>query len=230
MLLLGIDCSHSSGSVCIQNSNSILFHKEWRQEKSHAELITQVLADAFQILQITIKDFTQLAINEGPGSFTGLRIALNTIRTLAFTQEIPIYALNSLEITAHAVPMSEKNLIVALNAYSEMCYLQTFQWENYWKATSNPVAMAVSEVAAKISLNEYLSAGEGFETYKENLGVISSTQYNSLFHLQPNAILLNDLLIKTQHLRKPLSWKDVQPLYVRLSAPEEKALEKINKP
>lgn len=230
MLLLGIDCSHSSGSVCIQNSNSILFHKEWKQEKSHAELITQVLADAFRALQLTLKDFTLLTINEGPGSFTGLRIALNTIRTLAFTQEIPIYALNSMEITAHAVPATDKKLLIALNAHSEMCYLQEFEWEGHWKPYSNPVAMTVLDMKKKLSLNEYLCAGEGFEKYKDDFHLPDSNDSNQLYQLQPNAILLNDLLIKTLHLRKPSSWKDIQPLYVRLSAPEEKALEKINKP
>lgn len=217
MLLLGIDCSHSSGSICLQNNSSILFHKEWTQQKSHAEFITQALADSFKEANINPKELNAIAVNEGPGSFTGLRIAINTARTLSYSFGIPIYPLNSLEITAHAVNKNTKPLLVALNAHSEMCYLATFNWNNIWNPSSVTRVLSAKEISEQYSLQDYVCAGDGFHVYSQYFqNIINDNDVTS------SAILLNDLLLKTIPQRKSISWENLQPFYVRLSAPEEK--------
>src|SRR5690606_32941180 len=100
MLLLALDSSHSTGSLCLKRDSEVLEVTQWKQEKSHAELIASKIDKAFRTHNIKPQDIDAYCVNIGPGSFTGIRIAVNTIKTFAYVFKKPIYSFNSLETIA----------------------------------------------------------------------------------------------------------------------------------
>lgn len=220
MLILGLDTSHSEGSLCLQRDSQILELMEWKQEKSHAELIAGFLVKALKNHDIDQKDIDAYAVNIGPGSFTGIRIGINTIKSLSFVTGKPIYTFNSLETIAQSCSHDEKNLIVAINAHSELCYVGKFV-----STGKNWVSEGTVEVLPSANLNELLKntstifVGDAFSVYKEK---ITEKVLKPKIHLDiPSAKYLNELALQSHS--KSISWEALEPFYVRLSSPEEKA-------
>jgi tRNA threonylcarbamoyladenosine biosynthesis protein TsaB len=76
MLLLGLESSHSEGSLSLQRDSQVLETFSWKQEKSHAELLAGFLVKALKNQNLKQSDIDAYVVNIGPGSFTGIRISI----------------------------------------------------------------------------------------------------------------------------------------------------------
>jgi tRNA threonylcarbamoyladenosine biosynthesis protein TsaB len=223
MTLLGLDTSHTEGSLCLQRDSSVLELFNWKQEKSHAELLAGYLVQALKNHKLEQKDIDAYAVNIGPGSFTGIRISINTIKTLAFVTGKPIYTFTSLEVIAQSCSLECENLTIAINAHSELCYMGKFV-----KSADRWVLEDKISVISALKLNDILSepntlfAGDAFEVYKDKID--SSIKINKPKNHKdiPSALYLNELVTKNKSGVKPIFWESLEPFYLRLSSPEEK--------
>ena len=66
------------------------FHDEWQAERTLAKNLLTFLRNQLQIRQKTFDDITGIGVMKGPGSFTGLRIGLTVLNTIADTRQVPI--------------------------------------------------------------------------------------------------------------------------------------------
>ncbi|MES2768513.1 MAG: tRNA (adenosine(37)-N6)-threonylcarbamoyltransferase complex dimerization subunit type 1 TsaB [Bdellovibrionota bacterium] len=223
MLLLGLESSHSEGSLSLQRDSQILETFSWKQEKSHAELLAGFLVKALKNHNLKQSDIDAYAVNVGPGSFTGIRISINTIKTLGFFTHKPIYTFNSLETIAQGASLDDQKLLVAINAHSELCYVGKFV-----SAGNNWMPAGEIEVASALKLNDLLKqpntlfVGDAFEYYKDKIDSSLEIKRPKTFNDIPSAVHLNQLALLSKDSKKPISWEALEPLYVRLSSPEEK--------
>lgn len=223
MLLLGLESSHSEGSLSLQRDSQVLETFSWKQEKSHAELLAGFLVQALKNHNLKQSDIDAYAVNIGPGSFTGIRISINTIKTLGFVTHKPIYTFNSLETIAQGASLDDQKLTVAINAHSELCYVGKFvSLEGNWKAIGE------IEVVSALKLNDLLKepntlfVGDAFESYKDKLDPSLKIKRPQRFNDIPSAIHLNQLVLTHKNSKKAINWEALEPFYVRLSSPEEK--------
>lgn len=100
MLTLAVDTASQIGSVALFNNGQIVAEKSWQRQESHSELITSETSALLQENQHTLHDLNHLAVNLGPGSFTGIRVGINLIRTLGYCLNLPVLGINSLELVA----------------------------------------------------------------------------------------------------------------------------------
>lgn len=221
MLLLGLESSHSEGSLSLQRDSTVLETFSWKQEKSHAELLAGFLVKALKNQNLKQSDIDAYAVNIGPGSFTGIRISINTIKTLAFVNHKPIYTFNSLETLAQAASVDDKNLTVAINAHSELSYVGKFvNDENKWKSQGEIQVLPSSKLNDLLKEPNTLFVGDAFEFYKDKIDSSLTIKRPKSFSDIPSAIHLNQLAnINSQ---KTIQWEALEPFYVRLSSPEEK--------
>ena len=100
MNILAVDTTTKSASVSVKTENSLYIDKV-ENEVTHSEkllpLIDKVLIDA----NIDISKITNFACINGPGSFTGIRIGLATVKALAQVRNLDIFSINSLELIAY---------------------------------------------------------------------------------------------------------------------------------
>jgi tRNA threonylcarbamoyladenosine biosynthesis protein TsaB len=106
MKLLSIDTSTPICSVCISDSQSILGEYVTRSSITHSERLMPAIEFLFSHLDWGIDELDGLAVINGPGSFTGLRISLSVIKGLAFALKVPVVAVNALEVAAYQVPFT----------------------------------------------------------------------------------------------------------------------------
>lgn len=222
MLILGLDSSHSEGSLCLQKDSQILESLEWKQEKSHAELIATFLDKALKNHNLKTEDIDVYSVNVGPGSFTGIRISINTIKTLSFVHKKPIYAFNSLETIAQSCSLDQKNLVVAINAHSDLCYVgKLVNAVDFWKLTSDISVLPSQKLNELLKEPNTCFVGDAFSTYKDK--ITTSILYPKSYRDIPQATSLISLANSYKNdSQKIKTWETLEPFYVRLSSPEEK--------
>lgn len=100
MLILAFDTSSKSASVSLQDSQSIIYEMLCNADANHSEIIMPAIDDALRRTKISISDISLFACTLGPGSFTGLRIGISTLKGFLLATEKPAAGVSSLEALA----------------------------------------------------------------------------------------------------------------------------------
>lgn len=112
--VLCIETSTKVCSVCIAHEGGVLAVAEERDEKyTHAEKLNVFIEEVIRKSGVEFKDLKAVAVSEGPGSYTGLRIGVSAAKGIAFACNIPVVAVNTLRAMAGGV----------VNSNSESLYI-----------------------------------------------------------------------------------------------------------
>ena len=96
--ILCVDTSSFICSISIFENLSLISSNSSEVEKSHSKLIIQLIDQSLKDAKIKINEVDAFAVSMGPGSYTGLRIGVSTIKGLCYTLEKPLISINTLEI------------------------------------------------------------------------------------------------------------------------------------
>lgn len=148
-LILNIETSTEICSVCISDGLQILAKKEISDEKSHASKLTVFIQEFFEQLKIKASDLSAVAVSQGPGSYTGLRIGVSTAKGIAYASGIPLIALDSFKALALKVKteFEKKNQNIADAYFCPM--IDARRMEVYTATYDNEMNM-IEEISAKI--------------------------------------------------------------------------------
>lgn len=131
MLTLAIDTSAIPLSVAVIQDGVPLATIQTAQKKNHSVTLMPAIDEALQLAQTTIDAIDQFIVAAGPGSYTGVRIAVTTAKTLAWTLNKPIYAVSSLAALTLTWRQNEKALVVPLiDARRHHFFAGCYQWRN----------------------------------------------------------------------------------------------------
>ena len=98
--ILSIETSTEVCSVAVSNRGEIIFEKENIEGPSHAVLLGEYVNEAIQFLRLEQMSLDAVAVSCGPGSYTGLRIGVSEAKGLCYGLNIPLIAINTLELMA----------------------------------------------------------------------------------------------------------------------------------
>jgi N6-L-threonylcarbamoyladenine synthase/tRNA threonylcarbamoyladenosine biosynthesis protein TsaB len=132
--ILAIETSTNLGGISILENDKVLFTKNSREQKSHSELVHQFIEEGLAQLNFKLSDFQIYAVSEGPGSFTGIRVAVNTGKTYSYVYKKPLIGISSLHCLAFQnlekilnSPKPISNIFCMINAYKNMVYYAKFK-------------------------------------------------------------------------------------------------------
>lgn len=100
-LILGLDTSTSSGSVALLHDGKLIGSQLYAIDKSHSSLLHVMIEQMMGNAGYNMKDLSAVAVAEGPGSYTGLRIGVSAAKGLCLALDIPLVAINTLEAMAY---------------------------------------------------------------------------------------------------------------------------------
>lgn len=103
MLILSIDTSTASCSVALHQGLQLLGCYELFTERTSAAMLTTLIHDVVQQAGYELMHLDAVAVAKGPGSYTGLRIAVSTAKGLCFALDKPLLAINTLTAMAEQV-------------------------------------------------------------------------------------------------------------------------------
>jgi tRNA threonylcarbamoyl adenosine modification protein YeaZ len=116
MMLLAMDTSTDSAGLALVQDGQTLAEANWRCGQNHSvELLprlTQLLSEA----KVELQSINCVLVAKGPGSFNGLRVGLSTAKGLAFSLNIPIIGISSLELEAYQHAQSDLPIGPIFNA------------------------------------------------------------------------------------------------------------------
>lgn len=217
MLVLAVETSGPKGSLALGRfTNGRLgdqWSVEWNKKAIHSEMATVKLAELMKAAGFELTDISRFIVNAGPGSFTGIRVGLNLVRSLAYALAKPVAATTSLELLA-ARQSPSGSAFVALKAIQNFYYAATFEISHE--------AIATVHAPASIEHKDLDSLAKG-STFVGIEG--QSTGFNPELHAQDALKVLDRW---PGHLQF-LSWKEVRPVYIRASEAEEKLLKGLLK-
>ncbi|WP_455466325.1 tRNA (adenosine(37)-N6)-threonylcarbamoyltransferase complex dimerization subunit type 1 TsaB [Bartonella sp. B39] len=128
MLILAIDTASIYCAVALIHHKSVIARISERMNKGHAEKLIGYIAQVTDQANITLNQVDRIAVNIGPGSFTGVRVGVSTARALALALKIPAIGVSALE--ALAAQTSNQNtrsaITVVIEAGRDMFYHQNF--------------------------------------------------------------------------------------------------------
>ncbi|MBI2730714.1 MAG: tRNA (adenosine(37)-N6)-threonylcarbamoyltransferase complex dimerization subunit type 1 TsaB [Sphingobacteriales bacterium] len=101
-LILNIDTSAETASVSLSNNGSLIKIFSNNQPKDHASFIQQAIKSLLLEASIDINDLSAIAVTEGPGSYTGLRIGMASAKGLCYALNIPLITLSTLKVMTNA--------------------------------------------------------------------------------------------------------------------------------
>jgi tRNA threonylcarbamoyl adenosine modification protein YeaZ len=205
MLTLAFDCSTSSMSIALLNDKKILGEKNYLQEAKHSEMLVLEIKNLLDANKITFNDLDLIIGTQGPGSYTGIRVALAVLKIIKITTQKPVLTVNCCEVLADKYSKNHEKINVAIQANSTEIYYAKYVIKNNFEEVLQPMISNVDDILSTIKEDEFLcgSANKIFDKH-------------SLKSNQDDVILAYDVAIYGQ--KKFLQNKDSQdilPLYLR---------------
>ena len=104
--ILNIETATHICSVALSNNGETIDLEESFEDKTHAELLTVFIEKILERNSLSTKDLSAIAVSEGPGSYTGLRIGLSVAKGLCYGLDIPLIFIPTLEAMANGANKS----------------------------------------------------------------------------------------------------------------------------
>ena len=115
--ILNIETATKNCSVAIAQDGETLLCKQIAESGySHAEKLHVFIEELLLELQLNYKDLNAIAVSQGPGSYTGLRIGISAAKGLCYALDIPLIAVDTLEILARQLQVSEGYIVPMIDA------------------------------------------------------------------------------------------------------------------
>lgn len=101
-LILNIDTATNVAAVGFADENGVIAAQTSEDQKNHAAFVQSAVNNLVQEYKISLQDIDAVAVVNGPGSYTGLRVGLSSAKGLCFALNKPLILLNTLEVMALA--------------------------------------------------------------------------------------------------------------------------------
>lgn len=216
MALLAIDCAFSTLSIGVQRDGEtrVLILGEVRQHSR------DLLSRIHQLLEeeaLRTTDLKAIAFSQGPGSFTGLRIAVGVVQGLAYGLNCPVIPIPSMAAIAAEV-FSERctaDVLVALHARADEVYLGRFQLRDGVPHQVGAYHVGQVQSVEEAVLKGDVLAGSGVPVFLEHAPARVAHFSDLVVILQPKLEYLLALAATLVDRGEMVSALDAAPIYVR---------------
>lgn len=187
MKILSIDTSSKICSVSVLEDCNVIIEKNIDDSLTHSQKLMPMVDSILKELNMKLTDFDLFSCNIGPGSFTGVRIGVSTVKAFCDVTNVPVTAVSSLEGLAYNTLNSEltntENIVCSLiDAKNDNVYCGIFKNENNkFVQLEDLCAKSINEVLdilGKYSSSPILFVGDGSVYHKD---LIVGKFSNSLF-------------------------------------------------
>jgi len=225
MKVLGIDTSSSCGSVGLIDEELLIAESLLNSDVTHSERLLVTIERILKEARLAVGDLDGWAISLGPGSFTGLRIGVSTVKGLALATQKPVAGVSTLDTLAHQIPFTPYLICPILDARKGELYTSFYRYGegNELKRESDYLAIKPQDLIKRIR-ERVIFIGDGVRTHGdtlrkslESLAIFAPHSLNFL-HGSGVARLGLELLRKGE----ALDLATFTPLYVRPSEAEIK--------
>jgi tRNA threonylcarbamoyladenosine biosynthesis protein TsaB len=172
MKILSLDSATESATCAILDDNKILGEITFNYKKQHSVILMPMIDELFNNTGINISDIDGFVSSKGPGSFTGLRIGMATIKGLSQGTKKPFVTISTLDSLAYNLAYTSGIICPILDALRDNVYTALYTFDNYQLTrTSDYMNVSIDELITMLKdKNCNISfVGDGTFKFKERL-------------------------------------------------------------
>ena len=226
MLILALESSAKAASVALMEGEKLIAQYSQCSGLTHSRTLLPMVDDMLKNTENTIAGVDLIAVAHGPGSFTGIRIGVSTVKGLAWAADKMCVGVSTLEAMAwHGVsavglicPVMDARRSQVYNALFEMTYGKP-------QRLCDDRAIAIEELAEEIRGKNAFLVGDGAELtyeYMKNAGIDCRVAPSNLLYQSAWGVGMAALS------KTPGTADDLLPVYLRLSQAERERQERMN--
>ena len=218
MKILSIDTASDICGVSILEDNNLICNLDNNTGRTHSENLMPMINSAFSDTNFSLNNIDLIVCDKGPGSFTGIRIGVATVKAFNDSLDIPCIGISSLESLAYNVKydIQENDFICSIiDCKNDNCYYAVYQLQN------NQIIEIIEPKADTIEIFKTISSdfqnkniafvGDGSLIYKDYLtSIFKNCNFSNKNELNSYSLALAGL-----HKFKNNQLCDVLPLYLR---------------
>lgn len=233
MKVLGIDTSSMASSVAVIEDNKLICEYTINTKKTHSQKLMPMIESMLKISDVNINDMDMIAVCEGPGSFTGLRIGMATAKAISHVNNLPIVGVNSVEILAGNMNLCDKKICSILDAQKTQVYMGKYKFENNELIELKSVdVVEIDELIEELSNSseEWILVGEAVYKYENKLKVVDNIHIPAPSHNTSKASSLCTIAMNKYNKNIGVSdCYNINPIYIRKSQAEVEYDEKMKR-
>lgn len=181
MKILAIDTSALTATAAVLSDETLVGEMSFTTSLTHSQTIMPMIDELLSRASLTIADIDLFACSVGPGSFTGLRIGIGTVKGLSYGIGKKVCAVSTLEALAHNVAFANCIISPIMDARRGQVYNALYRWENgRLVCLKEPRALSVEELCAEID-SDVIFVGDGVKVHREKI----SSALGSRAHFAP---------------------------------------------
>lgn len=218
MLILGIESATLQVGCAIGGQEGVLASFHASRRRRHVETLAPAIQFTCARAGVELSDIGAIAVDIGPGLFSGLRVGVTTAKMLAQALRIPMVGVTSLDLLAFPVRHSPRLIVAVIDARRGEVYWATYRQvpggvQRLCDYRISRPEEVLSELVA--TGEEYLMVGDGPLRYPELADVGSRGELGSVFGSRPSAVALVELAHPQAVREEFVTVAAVAPLYLR---------------
>ena len=216
MLILGIETATEQVGVAIGGHEGIIATFEVARGRRHAEILTPAIEFVCRQADVELSELGCVAVDVGPGLFTGMRVGLSAAKALAQALRIPMIGISSLDLLAFPCRHTDRVVVPVIDARKgEVFWAMYRQVPGGVQQVSAPTVGPVDDLIADLLARsqDALCVGDGAERYRDDIIEGFHCEISGPVHPSPGALVQ---LAHAQALRE--EWVrpgDIEPIYLR---------------
>lgn len=232
MIILALDTSSIVASVAIMDEEKLIGEYTINHKKTHSQKLMPMIAEIMESCEIKMEDVDYVAVAEGPGSFTGLRIGVATAKGLAHAVNIPVVGISTLDALAFNLAFTQGLICPILDARRGQVYTGVYKWElGGLYPIEEPMAITIDELMDKLMERpeKVIFLGDGVQKHKDDImnKLGDRMEVAPKSDRMPKAAAIAELALKAIHKNHIKSFYQLTPEYLRKSEAERKYEEKM---
>ena len=211
-LIVSLETSTKVCSIALHRGSQLLAEQTYYLEKSHSSLLPIIIEDILERCDLTMQDLEAVAVASGPGSYTGLRIGVTTAKTLAYSLNIPLVSVITLEamhLKMHQL-FGQGYFCPMIDARRMEVYCTLHDGvDKVWEPT--PLIVEADSFEDFQDKPLYLF-GDGAEKTKE---VLTQSNIHWLKNIHPSAVQVGELALKKVERKEFEDVAYFEPFYLK---------------
>src|SRR3990172_1541721 len=176
MYVLGIETSTKTGGAAVVTEDGVVAHYSLNIEVTYSERLMSTIDRVIRDAGLDLPAIDGFAVSIGPGSFTGLRVGLSTVKGLAFATGKPVAAVPTLRALAWNLPFSAYPVCPMMDARKNQVYAALYRYDGpALVQVMEETAISLEDLAARLQVGQgripgqTVFTGEAARLYREDI-------------------------------------------------------------
>lgn len=219
MLILGIESATAQVGVAVGGHEGVLASAHSACDRRHAENLTPQIEFVSRQAGVALTDIAVVAVDIGPGLFTGLRVGITAAMAVAHGLGVPMIGVSSLDLGAFAAAQSRRLIMPCYDARRGEVFTASYRAvPGGVQRVAEPSVSTPDELAAELLAvsEDVLLLGDGAQRYREIFKAMGHVEFAGTSLDYPSARSLVELAHPKAMREEFVQPHEIEPLYIRL--------------